>query len=555
MTSIEFFNNSEELKSITSAARATITAPFFGNNVKAIKDVEEAYNLSRVSPGTVELTGMPVFKPEKLGLPRGANQLLFNDGTVVGRCAVARKIVGEPGCDLAHLLPIIREAVYQTREKLMYNCETVVGLDKDFMIKAHLLIPKKFVNVAYSWMLNFQEITSVYEKMYKKSRKLSEGDIYVFSDPDWTHPEFPYGLTFFDPKHNCAAILGMRYFGEHKKGTLTLAWGAAARNGYASCHGGMKRYNKSANLKDKTFQAAFFGLSGSGKSTITHAKHDNKYNITVLHDDAFIINVQDKYSIALEPAYFDKTQDYPIGCDDNKYIITQQNNGVVQTEDGKLYSITEDIRNGNGRAVKSKLWTPNRVDRIDEAIDAIFWLMKDPTIPPVVKISGSSSLASALGATLATKRTTAERLEEGVDPNALVVEPYANPFRVYPLEMDYTRFKKLFEDGVDCYILNTGDFMGKKVQPKDTLGIIEAIVEGTAKFEKWGPEGREFSDLQIMKVEGFDVDFNNKEYAQEFKSRMLDRVNFVKSRDVEKAGLDKLPADALEALQKVVEQI
>lgn len=550
MSTIEFFTDSEELKAITSAARATITAPFYGNNVKAIKDVEEAYYLAKNSPGTVELTGMPVFKPEKIGLPRGANQLLFNDGTVVGRCSAARKIVGEPNCDVAHLLPIIREAVYQTRYKLMYRSEVVVGLDKDFMIKAHLLIPKEYSNVMYSWMLNFQYITNQYAKMYKKSRNISEGDIFVFSDPDWTHPEFPYGLTFFDPKHNCAAILGMRYFGEHKKGTLTLAWGAAARNGYASCHGGMKRYNLGKKKESKSFQAAVFGLSGSGKSTITHAKHNNKYDITVLHDDAFIINVDKKYSIALEPAYFDKTQDYPMGCDDNKYIITQQNNGIIQGKDGKLYSITEDIRNGNGRAVKSKLWSPNRVDRVDEPINAIFWLMKDPTIPPVVKLAGSS-LGAAMGATLATKRTSAERLAEGVDPNALVVEPYANPFRVYPLEMDYTRFKQLIDDGVDCYILNTGDFMGKKIQPSHTLGIIESIVEGTAKFEKW----ENFSDIEIMQVEGFEANFSNSEYADEFKKRMQDRVNFIKSRENEKAGLDKLPSDALEALENVISQI
>lgn len=546
MATIEFFTNSEELKGITSAARATLTAPFFGNNIKEIKNVTDAYKLAKESSGTIELTGMPVYKPEKLGLPKGANQLLFNDGTVVGRCSAARKIVGEPNCDLEQLLPILREAVYQSRNKTMYKTEVVVGLDKDFMIKAHLLIPEGFENVIYSWMLNFQSITNEYAKTYKDSRKIGEGDIFVFSDPDWTHPDFPYGLTFFDPKHNCAAILGMRYFGEHKKGTLTLAWGAAARNGYASCHGGMKRYN----LDGKSFQAAVFGLSGSGKSTITHARHNDKYDITVLHDDAFIINVHDKYSIALEPAYFDKTQDYPMGCDDNKYIITQQNNGAIQKEDGKVYSITEDIRNGNGRAVKSKLWSPNRVDRVDEPANAIFWLMKDPTIPPVVKLSGAS-LGSAMGATLATKRTTAERLEEGVDPNALVVEPYANPFRVYPLEMDYTRFKQLIEDGVDCYILNTGDFMGKKVTPKHTLGIIESIIEGSAKFEKW----ENFSDIEIMPIDGFKANFSDLEYKDQFEKRMQDRIEFVKSRETAKAGLDKLPADALEALQTVVEQV
>jgi phosphoenolpyruvate carboxykinase (ATP) len=545
MATREFFTTKEELDEIMSAARATITAPFFGNNVEPVKSVAEAYKLAKDSPGTVELTGMPVYEPEKIGLPKGANQLLFNDGTVVGRCSAARKIVGEPGCDLAYLLPIIREAVYGTRDRLLYSTEVVVGLEEDFMVKAHLLIPSGFENVMYSWMLNFQYINEAYAQMYENSRPLPEGDIFIFSDPDWTHPDFPYGLTFFDPKHNCAAILGMRYFGEHKKGTLTLAWGAAARNGYASCHGGMKRYN----LDGKSYQAAVFGLSGSGKSTITHARHNNKYDITVLHDDAFVINVHDKYTIALEPAYFDKTQDYPMGCEDNKYILTQQNNGVIAMADGKIYSITEDARNGNGRAVKSKLWSPNRVDRVDEPINGIFWLMKDPTIPPVLKLSGAS-LGSAMGATLATKRTSAERLAKGVDPNALVVEPYANPFRVYPLEMDYTRFKQLIEDGVDCYILNTGDFMGTKVQPKHTLGIIESIIEGTAKFEKW--EG--FSDIEIMNIEGFDASFKNEEYAEQFVRRMQDRIDFIKSRETEKAGLDKLPACALEALERVIEE-
>ena len=48
--------------------------------------------------------------------------------------------------------------------------------------------------------------------------------------------------------------------------------------------------------------------------------------------------------------------------------------------------------------------------------------------------------------------------------------------------------KKLVEEkNVDCYIVNTGDFMGKKVKPADTLGILEAIVENKADFHKWVP--------------------------------------------------------------------
>ena len=121
------------------------------------------------------------------------------------------------------------------------------------------------------------------------------------------------------------------------------------------------------------------------------------------HDDAFIINTDTCASVALEPTYFDKTQDYPTGCEDNKYLLTVQNCSATLDEDGKVVLVTEDIRNGNGRAIKSKLWSPNRVDKIDEPVNAIFWIMKDPTIPPVVKLKGAS-LASVMGATLATKK-------------------------------------------------------------------------------------------------------------------------------------------------------
>ena len=68
MSTVEFFTNSDELKQLMSAARATITAPFFGNNVEEVKSVAEAYKLARSSSGTIELTGMPVYQPEKLGL-------------------------------------------------------------------------------------------------------------------------------------------------------------------------------------------------------------------------------------------------------------------------------------------------------------------------------------------------------------------------------------------------------------------------------------------------------------------------------------------------------
>ena len=533
--------------------RSIIEAAFYGNNVIKVNTLKEAYELAKNSPGTI-VTDMPVERGEEFGLEKDAKVLLFNDGSITGRYATARRIAGEPGVDTDKLDKIVMDAVYDTRWKTMYHAEVYIGLDPEFMVKAHLLIPEGEENIMYSWMLNFQYMSDCYNKMYKNSKPIgNEPDIYIFSDPQWVGTDQTdvcdsKCLSYFNTATNCAAILGMKYFGEHKKGTLTIGWAVANRNGYASCHGGQKRYNLG---NGRSYVASVFGLSGSGKSTITHAKHGGKYDVTVLHDDAFIINSETGSSIALEPSYFDKTADYPTYCDDNKYLLTAQNCSATIDEDGKVVLVTEDIRNGNGRAIKSKLWSPNRVDKIEEPVNAIFWIMKDPTIPPIVKLKGAE-LASVMGATLATKRSSAERLAPGVDPNALVVEPYANPFRTYPLVNDYEKFRNLVADRhVDCYIINTGDFMGKKVQPKDTLGVIEAVVEGKANFKQWGP----FEDIEIFEWEGFVPDLNDPEYVAQLKARMLDRVKFVESRETVKGGFDKLPKEALDALNKVVDAI
>lgn len=543
-----------------SKTRSIIEAAFYGNNVVPVNTLKEAYNLAKNSPGTI-VTDMPVYRGEEFGLDKDAKVLLFNDGAVTGRYAAARRIKGEPGVDDTKLDKVVMDAVYKTRFKKLYHATCFVGLDPEFMVKAHLLIPEGEENLLYNWMINFQYMSDEYVKMYKNSKPVGDGkeaDIYIFSDPQWAptpSPDVDYSclsddLTccYFDTDANCAAILGMKYFGEHKKGTLTMAWAIANRNGYASCHGGQKEYILEDGSK---YVASVYGLSGSGKSTLTHAKHNGKYEIKVLHDDAFIINTDTCASVALEPTYFDKTADYPTGCPDNKYLLSAQNCSATMDEDGKIQLVTEDIRNGNGRAIKSKLWSPNRVDKIDAPVNAIFWIMKDPSIPPCVKLKGAA-LASVMGATLATKTSTAERVKAGTDLNALRIVPYANPFRTYPLVNDYVKFKKLVEEkNVDCYIINTGDFMGKKVQPKDTLGILEAIVEQKAKFTQWGP----LEDIELMEWEGFTPNLDDADYKAQLKSAMENRVNAVEGFAVNKSGYDKLPDEALAALKKVVEEL
>lgn len=413
------------------------------------------------------------------------------------------------------------------------------------MMRAHLMVPEEQINNLYSWLLNFQILDEEFKNRLKVSKRYDEDDIFVFFDPKWSHPDYPDGLAYFDTNHNCVAILGMNYFGELKKVTLTLAWGTAARNGYVSCHGGLKIFQGKEEKND--YVASFFGLSGSGKSTLTHAKHNGKYDIKVLHDDAFIISEKDGSSIALEPSYFDKTNDYPMGHLEQDFFVTVQNCGVTLDDNGRKKLMTEDIRNGNGRTVKSRFATPNRVDHIEEPINAIFWIMKDDSLPPLIKIN-DPLMAATMGCALMTKRSSAENIEGS--KQSLVIEPFANPFRVYPLVEDYQKFRLLFASGVDCYIINTGFYMGNGISKEVSLDIIEKIVDGNADFKAFGPiEGFEYLTLEDYHVHRFDA-----KYKQLICSRMQIRLNFLLSFNQNNPKL-ALSVEAISRLERVINNL
>ena len=121
-----------------SASRTTIETTFYGNNVEVILDLQRAYDKAKNCPGTIE-TDMPVFEPLKLGLQEEAKVLLFNDGASTARFAGARVILGSPDVNEDEINKAIREVAFQARYKKMYHTSSYIGLDKDFMVKAHLL--------------------------------------------------------------------------------------------------------------------------------------------------------------------------------------------------------------------------------------------------------------------------------------------------------------------------------------------------------------------------------------------------------------------------------
>lgn len=229
----------------------------------------------------------------------------------------------------------------------------------------------------------------------------------------------------------------------------------------------------------------------------------------------------------------------------NEFLLTLQNVGVTMDEDGRKVVLAEDVRNSNGRAIKSQFWTDNRVNYVGEPVNAIVWLMKDKTLPPILKIS-DPVLASTMGATLATRRSTAEKLDAHVDPNALVIEPYANPFRTYPLVRDYESYKKLFSKcGVECYIMNTGFFLENKIPKEVTLDLLERLVEGTLEFKPFC----EYENLSYVEVPGFEPPFEVREYHHQLHQAFEFRYDYVEKL---KGHKNELPQEVLDVLKSLM---
>ncbi|MDZ4182797.1 MAG: phosphoenolpyruvate carboxykinase (ATP) [Candidatus Cloacimonadaceae bacterium] len=498
-SSAEYYGSFKEMSPIRAIAETLMN----DHKVRKI-DIRQAYEMAKNQPG-VAMTDLPVY-PEFVqlhGLPADAKVLCDCHGNIVGRTAKARRFYHRLNPSQKNKLEgDFREAVWQMQHYPLIKAEAILGMDQDLMIKATFITTETDVVNLYNWLLNF----APYEQLraeYEASPKLPIQDIILIGFNEWTCDDPFYNnvgapqLALVDEKHNVIVNLGMRYFGERKKGTLTLAWTSGIRIGMAACHGGIKeidfgtcddaRYHKLGKRS-----IAFYGLSGTGKSSHTNS-HDNAetlpkgFSKVVLHDDAFQIDLENKLCRVWEPTLFDKTDSRPIDHPDWKYALALMNHMIVEV-DGKRQPIGLDVRNSNGRALLDRALLGKYVNRCAFP-KALVWLMKDSVLPPVIKLA-DKHLAIAMGAALMTQRNRAENVAEE-ELNKLVFEPFANPFRVYELYKDVEAFLHVAESGADFYCFNSrgywkeSDDILEAIPLKTSLTLQTALLTDAIQWEPW----------------------------------------------------------------------
>ncbi len=540
----ECFERGVEMATVSNYAksrlRSIIETSFYGNNVTKVESIKEAYKLALKSPGTI-ITDHKIKYPEKYGIPKDSKILLFNDGKILERKGNLRRDYSDEEISMEEYDAEIRELVFKERFRSFYHASVYIGTHREFMVKAHLLLPEGWEGLLYNWMLNFQEINEESTELYENSLKFNnEGDIFLLGIPDAKVDLFPEGLALYDGEGNAGVIAGLNFFAEYKKGTLGLAWAIAERNNFIPFHGGQKKYYLN---REDTKTALFVGLTGSGKSVLMNHKHRENLEEEFLHDDALIISLNNGRSISMEKSYFDKTNDVKFDDKSMEYVLSAQNQGVTINKENKKILLGEDLRNGNGRVILASGAHQNRVLSMENSPDIIFWLMKDPVLPPVLKIK-CPQLSAAFGATLSNikiKNTDSDLLKE-TEP--LIIQPYANPFRTYSGEKDYQRVQKLIiERNVESYILNTGFFMGLEIPKEVSITVLDNIIVGEGEFTPWNG----FSKIEIMEISGYKADFSDIKYKDYFMTRIQERIEYLKKRSY--------PEEGIKALENLLQEI
>ena len=553
--SFSYFSNLKGMSQLRAVAETLMNS----SNVRKVT-ASEAYEMAKTQPGISEtdLLIYPSYAKE-IGLPEGAKVLNDCHGNIVGRTAKARRFYNRLDTkDRDKVDGDIREAVYQMEQYPLIKAEAVLGMDKDLMIKATFVTTESDAFNVFNWLCNFRPYETV-EAEYRTSAEVPILDIILVAFNEWTCDDPFYNnvgapqLALVDEIQNVVFCLGMRYFGERKKNTLTLGWTSGIKLGLAACHGGIKEIDFST-CDDSMYHPlgkrsiAFFGLSGTGKSSHTNS-HTNGgtlpkgFSKVVLHDDAFQIDVENNICRGWEPTFFDKTDSREPGNKDWTYTISLMNHAIVNI-DGKRMPVGLDIRNPNGRALISRDVIGASVNRCSFP-KALTWLMKDTVLPPVIKFT-DKNLAVAMGATLMTERNKAENIS-AEELNQLVFEPFANPFRIYELWRDVEAFLKIADHHADFYCLNSkgywksSDKQIETIPLQTSLTLQTAILTDVLEWEPW-----EFINGTLIPtaesihkiLPGFYDKYDHRKINnfEEYKALLYDRIHlriyFLKQSDI-----------------------
>jgi phosphoenolpyruvate carboxykinase (ATP) len=333
--------------------------------------------------------------------------------------------------------------------------------------------------VEVAWQAHFVTNMFIRPSHYELAN-FGEPDFVVFNGSKVTNPKWKeQGLNsdvfvLFNLSEKLAVIGGTWYGGEMKKGIFSLMNYYLPLRGMASMH-------CSANVGEKGDVALFFGLSGTGKTTLSadpkrYLIGDDEHG----WDDQGIFNFEGGcYAKTINLSPENEPDIYrAIRRDALLENVTVRGDGTVDFADG---SITENTRVSYPIYHINKIVLPSKAGHATK----IIYLSADAfgVLPPVSILDRNQAQYHFLCGYTSKLAGT----ERGItEPVPSFSPAFGEAFlTLHPTYYATELVRKMDEHKAKAYLVNTGwNGSGKRISIKETRAIIDAILDGSIEKAK-----------------------------------------------------------------------
>ncbi|WP_299577206.1 phosphoenolpyruvate carboxykinase (ATP) [uncultured Sunxiuqinia sp.] len=355
----------------------------------------------------------------------------------------------------------------QLSGKRLFVVDTFCGANEDSRLKVRFIME-------VAWQAHF--VTNMFLRpTAEELANYGEPDFVVMNGSKTTNKKWKeHGLnsevyTVFNMTERMQVIGGSWYGGEMKKGMFAMMNYYLPLRGMASMH-------CSANVGKEGDVAIFFGLSGTGKTTLS-----TDSSRQLIGDDEH--GWDDQGIFNFEGGCYAKTINLDKDAEPEIFGAIKRNallENVTVDADGKIDftdgSVTQNTRVSYPINHIENIAVPSKAGHAKKVI----FLSADAfgVLPPVSKLTPEQTKYHFLSGFTAKLAGT----ERGVTaPQPTFSACFGAAFlTLHPTQYGAELVKKMEEHGAEAYLVNTGwNGSGKRISIKDTRGIINAILDGS----------------------------------------------------------------------------
>ncbi len=415
----------------------------------------------------------------------------------------------------------------------MIRVDSKVGDDCGCTFKVSLFVSEKYPQLAYMFKTNLFE---------SDGHELDQ--INIFTIPEYSERKI---LVF--PKEATEVILGSDYYGETKMAALRLAmYLARERHNHLGLHAGSKAYTLKCGGDVKRFGVLIFGLSGTGKTTLTCATHglETPETVEIVQDDINFMNFEAN-AFGSERNFYVKTDS--ISSQPLLLSAVKESGAILEnvyvSQNGEVDFDNMSVST-NGRAVLPRSHIPFHSSTYNLGnVNTIFFNTRRDDIPPILRVDGAEKAAAVFGLGESTITSADDPSKVGQSVRTVGF----NPFIVENPAKEINTFKEVLKGkNFQAFVINTGWIGGRKkenkITPQDTFNFVEDALRGNIKFEDDPITGFGIpvssSRRDISKFDPMNF-YSKDEYVEKMSSLREERKEFLESI----GGVDKDIVDAI----------